>query len=216
MHIDWIAFLTIASLHQLAVMSPGPDFAMIVKNSVLYSRRTALFTAFGIAVGIWVHVVYCILGLAVIISRSIVLFNAVKYIGAFYLFYVGIGALRARKENIQNADTGRHGGLPLRNRELGVFSAFKQGFLCNVLNPKATLFFLSLFTLVVNPETPVLIQALYGLEMFVATFIWFSFLATVITHPKIKTRMNSIQHIMTRFMGGIFILFGIKLALSRK
>lgn len=215
MSIDWIAFLTIASLHQLAVMSPGPDFAMIVKNSVLYSRRTAIFTAFGIAAGIWVHVIYCILGLAVIISRSIVLFNAVKYIGAFYLFYVGIGALRAKPDSTSNLmDAGI--GSPLPNHDISAFNALWQGFLCNVLNPKATLFFLSLFTLVVNPETPVLIQALYGLEMFVATFIWFSVLATIITHPKIKTRMNSIQHIMTKFMGGVFILFGIKLALSRK
>ncbi len=211
-------FLTIASLHILAVMSPGPDFAMIIKNSLMYSRRTAIVTAAGIALGIWVHVLYCVLGLAVVIARSAILFNIVKYIGAFYLVYVGIGALRAKRGDDGVGEIAGTGGEtpPLQIRALNNMTALKQGFLCNVLNPKATLFFLSLYTLVVSPQTPIWLQFAYGTEMFLATFLWFAFLGTMITHPKFKEKIERVQGLLTKITGGVFILFGVKLALTTR
>lgn len=194
-------------------MSPGPDFAMIVKNSLMYSRKTALVTAAGIALGIWVHVLYCVLGLAVVIARSAILFNIVKYIGAFYLVYVGIGALRV---NGSQPNAGGHRGPPLPKQEITTVAALKQGFLCNVLNPKATLFFLSLYTLVVGPQTPLWLQFAYGTEMFLATFLWFALLGTMITHPKFKEKIERIQGTLTKITGGVFILFGVKLALTTR
>lgn len=209
-----LAFLTIASLHFLAVMSPGPDFAMIVKNSIQYSRRTAIVTALGIAIGIWVHVIYCVLGLAVVISQSIIAFNVIKYLGAAYLIWVGVLSLRSQnRADVVDACVG--GATPPLRDDITTGQALKQGFLCNVLNPKATLFFLSLFTLVINPQTPVWLQLAYGIEMFTATFLWFAFLGSMITHPRFKTTVQRLQTPLTKFMGGLFILFGLKLALTK-
>ena len=91
----WSEFLTVALIHLLAVASPGPDFAIVVRESVGYGRRAGLFTAFGVGTGILVHVTYSLLGIGLIVSQSIVLFNALKWLAAAYLLYIGIKALRA-------------------------------------------------------------------------------------------------------------------------
>src|SRR3989338_5059978 len=90
------AFLTIVVVHLLGAMSPGPDFAIIVRNSLTYSRRTGIWTAAGLGLGILVHVTYALLGIGFIVSQSILLYNALKYLGALYLLYIGWKALMTK------------------------------------------------------------------------------------------------------------------------
>ena len=92
----WTEFLTVALIHLLAVASPGPDFAVVVRESVTHGRRAGMFTAFGVGTAIFVHVGYSLLGIGIIVSQSIVLFNALKWLAAAYLLYIGIKALRAK------------------------------------------------------------------------------------------------------------------------
>ncbi len=201
-------FLAIASLHLLAVMSPGPDFVLISKNSLVYSRKSAIYTALGLAFGIAVHVTYSLIGIAYIISKSIVIFSAIKFLGAGYLIYIGLKSLGATPtENI--------GSDIAAEAKIHSWSAIKTGFLTNVLNPKATLFFLAVFTQVIDKNTPVFVKVLYGLEMSTMTFIWFSFVAAVLSHSKIKEKFTKIQHHVERGMGAVLIALGIKVALLK-
>lgn len=71
-------WLTVFSLGMVAVMSPGPDFALTLRNSLVYTRKTGIYTALGITVGNIVHVTYCLIGIGAIITRSIVIFNIIK------------------------------------------------------------------------------------------------------------------------------------------
>ena len=152
----WTEFLTVALIHLLAVASPGPDFAVVVRESVTHGRRAGMFTAFGVGTAIFVHVGYSLLGIGIIVSQSIVLFNALKWLAAAYLLYIGIKALRAKPAD----PAALAASLPVGERTAR--GAFTSGFVTNGLNPKATLFFLSLFTVVINPHTPLSIQAGYG------------------------------------------------------
>src|SRR5579864_2264067 len=90
-------FFTIGLIALLATMTPGPDFALVTKNSLFYSKKSGYFTAFGVGAAISVHMSYCILGLAIVISSSLLLFNLVKYVGATYLIYLGINSLLSKK-----------------------------------------------------------------------------------------------------------------------
>ena len=200
-------FLIVASVHLLAVMSPGPDFVMILKNSLVHSRRAGIYSAIGLGLGILVHVSYSLVGIGLIISKSIVLFSIIKYAGALYLIYIGYKSLRAKKIAPENM-------IKTQTTELGKSQAIKMGFLTNVLNPKATLFFFALFTQVINPETPFVIQTLYGLEMSVATFIWFATVSIILSHSIIRKKFTAIQHQVEKFFGAILILLGIKVAIS--
>ncbi len=198
--------LTISVIQLVAIMSPGPDFAIICHNSLVYSRRTGIYSALGISLGILVHVTYTLLGIGLIISKSIVLFSALKLSGAAYLIYIGYRSLKAKPStNIANLKS---------KPDLTRLEAIKIGFITNILNPKVTLFFFSLFTQVISPNTSASLRALYGLQMFVFTLSWFTLLAVVISHPIIKNRFLSMSHYIEKTMGVILIALGIKVALE--
>jgi len=188
-------------------MSPGPDFVMVSRNTLIYSRKVGIYSAIGLGLGILVHVTYSLIGIGLIISKSILLFSILKFIGAGYLIYIGYRSLRARPHQAQLIENEKQ-------NDLGKFASVRMGFLTNVTNPKATLFFFALFTQVINPETPKAIQMLYGLEMSIMTFVWFAFVAVTLSHKLIKARFASIQHHLERLFGTILIALGIKVALS--
>ncbi|EGH03168.1 amino acid transporter LysE [Pseudomonas amygdali pv. aesculi str. 0893_23] len=176
----WAEFLTVALIHLLAVASPGPDFAVVVRESVTHGRKAGTWSALGVGSAIFLHVGYSLLGIGIIVSQSIVLFNALKWAAAAYLLYIGIKALRARPA----AATG-DAAIKAIPGERTAKSAYISGFVTNGLNPKATLFFLSLFTVVINPHTPLLVQGGYGVYLAVATAAWFCLVARLFSQARV-------------------------------
>lgn len=201
-----LEFLTVLSIVTLAIVSPGPDFAVVTKNALVYSRRAGIFTAMGIASGTLIHASYCIFGLAIIISKSLLLFSVIKYLGAAYLIYTGIKSILAKK-NTNLAIVAEKSKATLT-----AIQAWRQGFLCNVLNPKCILFFMALFTLIIKPTTPFVLQVIYGLLNPILGMLWFSGLSILITHRNVKTRLGKIQHYVVKVMGGFLVAFGIRIA----
>ncbi len=200
---------TVTVIHLLAVISPGPDFVVAVKNSLTYGRKIGIWTAIGIGLGIGVHLVYCAAGLALIISQSILLFSIIKFIGAGYLIYIWVSAMLAKGGKVEvKAMENKKMMTPLQ--------AVRNGFLTNVLNPKATLFFLSLFTLVISPDTSMQMIILLGAIMIVNTMIWFSLVSIFFTNKKIVWRYTRIQGTFNKVFGGILIALGVKVALTSR
>ncbi|NQD95312.1 LysE family transporter [Pseudomonas sp. CrR25] len=204
----WTEFFTVALIHLLAVASPGPDFAIVVRESVGFGRRAGMFTALGVGGGIFVHVAYSLLGIGLIVSQSIMLFNALKWLAAAYLLYIGIKALRARPVAPASAE------LSLAAIERSPRAAFVTGFVTNGLNPKATLFFLSLFTVVIDPHTPLTIQAGYGVYLALATALWFCLVAMLFSQQRVRAGFARLGHWFDRLMGAVLVAIGVKLAFS--
>ena len=199
---------TVAIIHLLALISPGPDFFVTVKNSLSYSRRTGIFTAIGVGLGIGVHLLYCIAGLAILISKSIIAFNMLKYIGAGYLIYLGVKSIMARAEGVEIK-------RKEKKKDIARFSASREGFLTNVLNPKATVYFLSLFTLVLSPEMPSVTLAILSAIMIAMTALWFCLVAVFFTQKKVVSVYSRSQSLFNKAFGGILIALGIKMVLVR-
>ncbi|MDO9623254.1 MAG: LysE family transporter [Pseudomonas sp.] len=204
----WTEFFTVALIHLLAVASPGPDFAIVVRESVAFGRRAGIFTALGVGVGIFVHVAYSLLGIGLIVSQSIVLFNALKWLAAAYLLYIGIKALRAKPADSTRVE------LSAEQAQRSARAAFTTGFVTNGLNPKATLFFLSLFTVVINPHTPLTVQAGYGLYLALATALWFCLVAMLFSQQRVRSGFARMGHWFDRLMGAVLVALGVKLAFS--
>ena len=204
-----LEFTTVAVAHLLAVASPGPDFALVLRQSVAHGRRVALWTSVGIGAGILLHVGYSLLGLGLLIRSSELWFTGVKFAGAAYLTWVGWQALRARPR-------AEEGGAGAADATAGPSDrgAFTTGFLTNALNPKATLFFLSLFALVVNPRTPKLVQAGYGAWMAVATAGWFALVSVLFTQTHVRRVFLRHSHWIDRALGVVFIGFAVWLAIA--
>ncbi|WP_105167545.1 LysE family translocator [Pseudoalteromonas sp. T1lg23B] len=201
-------FLLIALAHFFAVASPGPDFAIVLKQSIQRGRANALWTSGGVALGILVHVTYCLLGVAIVLSQSPAMFNVLKYVAGAYLAYMGVQALRAKPVNGVDNTT----GLEHQISEPAMH-ALRRGFLVNALNPKATLFFLSLFTLVISPATPTLVQMFYGLYMALATWVWFSFLAMVLSKAQVRAFFQRAGHWFDRGIGVVLIALAVRVVL---
>ncbi len=201
-------FMTVALVHLLAVASPGPDFAVVVRESVAQGRRAGSWTALGVGCGIFVHVAYSLLGIGLIVSQSIVLFNLFKWLAAAYLVYLGWRALRARPMNLEAIDGAN---APVAR---SAWRAFVIGFVTNGLNPKATLFFLSLFTVVISPDTPLLVQAGYGLYLAGATALWFLLVAWLFSRGRVRAGFARMGHWFDRLTGAVLIGLGVRLAVS--
>ncbi len=174
-----VSFLKIAVVHFLAVSSPGPDFFLVLRNSLMGSRRTGVYTSVGIMLGIGVHLSYCLLGLLLVLKSSESLFLFLKYACAGYLFYLGAQAIR-QKAIAPEAPGVLSGSSPLTSS-----AAVRQGFVCNLINPKAILFFWSLFTVIISTTTPLWLQSAMALEMMFVNFWWFALVAYIEAVPKI-------------------------------
>lgn len=202
-------WLTVAVAALLVIVSPGPNMAMTLRNSLARSRGAGVKTAVGLALGDAVHVCYCLMGIAVVISQSILLFNVIKWAGALYLIFIGIKSLRARRHT-QPANPETQPPAPTN-----AFAAVRSGFLTSLLNPKVTLFFLALFTQVISPETPLLAKALYGLTVVVIEFGWCALVALLVSTGPVKRRFDRAAHWIERATGAVLILLGLRLALTR-
>lgn len=200
-----LELIAVATITLLAVISPGADFAMVTRNSLVLSRRAGIVTAFGIGAGVLVHVTYSLLGVGLIISQSIVLLNVLKFIGALYLLWLGVTMLRAKPESAKSDEA---------VKPMSDLRAFKVGFLTNATNPKTTLFVVSIFIQVVSPTTPLAVQIGYGLFMSLAHIVWFALVALFFSSPAIRSRLLSYKHWLERAFGAVLTMFGLSLAYS--
>lgn len=198
--------LVIAGLTVLIMVSPGPDMIIVMRNTILDGKRAGLATSLGVLAGNLVHIAYCAVGIGWLISKSILAFSILKYAGAAYLIYLGIMSLRGagRGVSLEAGD----GGDTARARRAHVV----QGFLNNILNPKGTLFYLGLFTVVITPQT-----SSGGVLLLVATTVsisalfWVFFVATL-DAPLVRRVIEKGQGLVNRIFGGVLILLGLRVA----
>lgn len=204
MEFVWTELITLLGVHILGLVSPGPDFIVTVKQSLSSGKRAGYWTALGIGVGCMVHMTYCIVGVGFIITQSILALNILKYVGAAYLVYIGIKALRSKANSAEAIQAEQHAQTK--------WQSFRIGLLTNLLNPKATLFFLSLFTIVMKPGTSMSTQFSYALIMAGVAVIWFMLVSTVLTIAPIQKRFQRYQHWIDRTLGVVLIALGAKVA----
>lgn len=203
--------LSIVVIRLLANMAPsGPDFFIVTKNALKYSRQTGVWTAVGIGLSNLFHIGYCLLGLAIVITKSILWFNVVKFLGAAYLIYLGVEALLSKKTMPAPQKT-----KPVAH-DLTVFQAIASGFLVNIVNPKTTLFFLSLFSVVLTPDISLQTQIIASACMVVTTTSWFTVLAIAFSHHKIQTLFYRYEHMAMRIFGTILIGLGLKITFLKQ
>ncbi|MCI4236061.1 LysE family translocator [Dickeya dianthicola] len=199
--------LFVATIAALGMISPGPDFFLVIKNAVRYPRLAAMMTAVGVIAGVATHMAYCVAGLAVVITTTPWLFSLLKYVGAAYLIWLGIQALRSRG----GSQLDLSGLAPQR---VGLWKAFIQGYLCNLLNPKATLFFLAVFTQVLGLNSCVGEKLWYAGIIWGLTLIWWPLLVILIQSEPVRRGLTKAQKLIDKLLGGVLITLGIKVALS--
>lgn len=199
--------LFVITIAALGMLSPGPDFFLVIKNAARYPRKAALMTALGVICGVVTHMTYCVAGLAVVITTTPWLFGLLKYAGAAYLIWVGLQALFSRGGSKMDLNQ-----LTLQSTTLR--KAFIQGYLCNLLNPKATLFFLAMFTQVLNVHSGLGEKLWYAGIIVGLTVIWWPLLVLLIQSAPVRSGLAKAQKVVDKLLGGMLLVLGIKVALS--
>ena len=200
--------LLITSIHLLAAATPGPDFVLVTQQTLANGKRAGLLCSLGIALGLSIHILYSSLGLAAIIANSSSALWAIKLLGGGYLIYLGICGLRARA-NRADAITLEPTAKQPALKTIGL------GFLCNALNPKAPIYFVSLFTIVLSQDTPAQHLLIYGLWMMLLQLAWFAFLTVPLSRPLMTSKFQRMGHWIDRVAGGAMLLLGIKVLATR-
>ncbi|OTA15968.1 lysine transporter LysE [Xenorhabdus vietnamensis] len=202
----WGEFLGLAVIHFLAVVAPGPDFAVTIRQSVKFGRWAGICTAVGIGAGISIHVIYTLVGISALMHATPWLMEAAKLVGAIYIIWLGIKFIRSKPANLD----------ALENEEIiqtsqSRWKAFLIGFMTNALNPKATLFFLAVFTTVVSSSTPTLIQVFYGMWMCMVNAVWFVLVSIIFSNILIRNKFMQKGYWFERVMGVVLIGFAARL-----
>lgn len=211
MHPYLFELASLMAIFAFAIVSPGADLAMVMRQSLVNGRRSAIITSFGVGTSLMFHVTYTILGLGLIISQSIYLFNIVKWCGVAYLLYIGIKSLRAGKTDM----TVQAEGSDTTGKQQSGLKAFGLGFAANALNPKPVFFFLSIFSTVVNAHTPIMVKFSYGLVMASCLILWFVGVSMFMTTPKMRAAFSRASQWIDRASGLVFIALGLKLATEK-
>ncbi len=198
-----ILFLT-ASL--VVIVAPGPDNILVLTRGVTLGRRAALVSA-GASVGLVTHSLFAAAGLSVLLARSAVAFSVVKYVGAAYLIYLGIKALRDRESFVLAEGTPR----------VGLRSVFAQAVASNVLNPKIAVFFLAYLPQFADADSGGTAPQLLALGLTFALLTWVIFSAIALfsgtlgawlrTRPKLAGGLGWLT-------GGVLVGLGLRIALS--
>lgn len=187
------------------MLTPGPDFAITMRNSLVYSRRSGFFAALGITSGMMMHVTYTLLGLGILISQSDIIMNIVQFLGASYLFYIGFQAIKQKPRSQEDVN------FEKAEQDITRFQAWKNGFLSNSLNPMVIILFVSILSGQITDSTPVTIQVLYGVEIFMISLAWFGLVAFLFSIDIIRSLFARMGHWLDRVTGSLLIFFAARL-----
>ncbi|WP_426358796.1 LysE family translocator [Pseudocolwellia sp. HL-MZ19] len=199
--------LSLAVIGLLIVLSPGADFVLVLKNSINSGRRAGILTAFGISLAIGFHITYSMLGISYLISQNIVLFNVIKYAGAAYLIYIGIKSIITASNKVDEIEQSTCTKMPLKY--------LIEGFLCNALNPKTMLFFISLFSQLVSPDSSSNSFALlYGLYIAILHGLWFCLVSIAFTSKALQKKLSNMKKRLSQLCGLGLLSFGLAIVVK--
>ncbi|WP_201554521.1 LysE family translocator [Psychrobacter immobilis] len=200
-------FITVGLAHFLALLSPGPDFVLIVKSAIKNDSKDAIGVALGITFANSVYISLCLIGVGSILAASAPIMITLKIIGGLFLMYLGIQALRARKnayDQFQVAQSA-HSNIP----KTTFLKEFTAGFLSGIFNPKNLLFYLSLFTVVLTPEISFVFKLGLGIWMTVVVFAWDTAIIFLLSTRKVRAKFTQVAYYIDKVTGALLGVIGL-------
>ncbi|MFT6908834.1 MAG: threonine/homoserine/homoserine lactone efflux protein [Oleiphilaceae bacterium] len=210
-------FVTVAIAHFLALLSPGPDFVLVVKSAIRNEGKNAIGVALGIASANALYIGLCLIGVGSILAASVTVIIVLKVIGGVFLIYLAVQALRASKSSYNNLDMADHANSKAVKATL--FKEFITGFMSGILNPKNLLFYLSLFTVVLIPEVGFSFKLGLAIWMTSVVFLWDLSIIFLLSRPKVRTKFTKLAYYIDKVTGAILGLIGfaiVKSALTKQ
>jgi RhtB (resistance to homoserine/threonine) family protein len=210
---DLHTFITCLVAVTLLTLTPGIDTMLIIRNSARGGWSDGAVSSLGICSGLFIHATISALGISVILLQTAWAFTALKTAGACYLVWLGISSWR----RVMSKSGGVIFAEPaVKSRSFSCWRSFREGFLSNVLNPKAIIFYMAFLPQFINPAKPALGQALMvaGIHFTIA-MIWQCLLASMIDHARSWLERPKVSKIFDSLTGSVMIYIGARLALDK-
>ncbi|MBD1559639.1 LysE family translocator [Vibrio sp. S9_S30] len=201
--------LTLAAVHFIALLSPGPDFALVVQNASRHGRQTGVYIALGLSVGILLHSIFSLTGVSYLVQQYPSVFQLLQVAGGGYLLYLGLSALRFvfQYRNQPTSQNTSASNMVLSNRKL----AFMRGFITNILNPKALVFFVSLMSSLVPASMSLTGKSIALLILWSLSFAWFAALAWMLSAARFQAILKRMSPYIDGLCGLIFTGIGLSI-----
>ncbi|WP_044875239.1 LysE family translocator [Pseudomonas sp. LFM046] len=199
--------LSLAAVFAIALISPGPDVALVVRTAVHQGRRAGLLSALGLSCGILIHGTLVLTGVALLVSRSPILFDLLQLIGAAYLGWLGVGAVRAWFKRREGGGGRLDGVLPP-----STLGPWLRGLATNLFNPKALVFFLALLTGLIPAEMSIAGKLGAAAILFGMGLAWFSLLGLVLTRRRNQQLLLRAAPAIDLACGLVFLMVALGLA----
>ncbi|WP_159739768.1 LysE family translocator [Vibrio atypicus] len=208
---EFTILATLASVHFIALMSPGPDFALVVQNATRYGRQTGLYIALGLSCGILLHSILSLTGVSYLVHQQPTLFALLQIAGGSYLSYLGYGALKGTWQSVQSVQSEQQNiedpSLLLTNKR----QAFSRGFATNILNPKALVFFVSLMSSLVPATMSLTGKGIALMILWSLSLVWFSFLAWALSTQRMQRKVKAMAIYVDGLCGVLFSVIGLSI-----
>jgi RhtB (resistance to homoserine/threonine) family protein len=204
-----LVFIGVAAI---VIVVPGPDTAVVTKNVLVHGRRAAFGTSLGVGAGLSVWTLAAAVGVASVVRASAVAFTVLKLIGALYLVWLGLQALRAagRTESVARFPA-------VSKPAMGALGGFRQGLLSDLANPKIGIFFTSLLPQFVDPGQSVLLPFLaLGAVFVLMTLLWLSAYCLIAARAAKTLQRPRVKAAMDRVTGIVLIALGLRLAIEHR
>ena len=204
-------FFTVAFAHFLALLSPGPDFVLLVKSAIKNGGKKSIGVAAGIASANAVYISLCLIGVGSILASSVAIMIALKIAGGLFLIYLAYMALKAKKTSYSDL------AIVSVQREK-IVTTFKKevftGFMSGILNPKNLLFYLSLFTVVLTGDVSFIFKFALGIWMTLMVFVWDVAIIYFLSTNRVRAKFSKAAYYIDKITGAVLGLIGITIVKS--
>ncbi len=200
---------TVVVAHFLALISPGPDFLLLVRSAISNTRGRVVGMALGIALANGIYITLCIVGVGAVIVHSFYLMVALKLIGGLFLLYIAYHAIKAKRSDYQFLHHASDKTHPNSTRSFA--KEFGLGLFSGLSNPKNVIFYLSLFSVVLTPSVSLGLSVALGLWMTILVFLWDVMIIFVLSHQGVRTAFAKIAFYVDKLAGVLLGFMGYRL-----
>lgn len=211
---DWALFsifVTVAIAHFLALLSPGPDFVLVVKSAIKNGTKKSMGVAAGIASANAVYIALCLIGVGSLLASSLIIMVALKVAGGVFLIYLAIMALSAKKKDYKDL---AFSAIQINQSETTFVKEFITGFMSGILNPKNLLFYLSLFTVVLTKDVNFAFKVGLGIWMTLVVLLWDLSVIYLLSTDKVRRKFSRLAYYFDKCTGVILGMIGFTIVKS--
>lgn len=205
---------SIILIHFLAQLTPGPDLLLISRVAMTQGKMAAVATVFGISIGIAVWIILTLTGFSLVLARWPWLQSIIMLFGAIFLAKMGLAMIQSYRSYKAKSEQHQQAEVISASSPQSYWRLFSQGLLTNLANPKAIIYFASVFSLAVNSKELQNLKFLLGLAVTIETFLVFIFIAWGLSHPKLKPYYQKNEHYIDGIAGLLFVLFAVFLLID--